>query len=55
MGFNSAFKGLMQNNVTSRTVNWITANDYGTNEASKKGSSYKPETSPYFCVAKAAV
>jgi len=45
----------MQNNVTSRTVNYITANDCGTNEASNKASSYKPETSPYFWVAKVAV
>jgi hypothetical protein len=45
----------MQDNVISRTINYITANDYGINKASNKSSSYKPETSPYFCVAKAAV
>jgi len=45
----------MHINVTSRTVNYITANDYGTNEASNKSSSYRPETPPYFCVTKAAV
>jgi hypothetical protein len=46
---------LMHISVTSKTDNYITENDYGTNEASNRFSSYKPETPPYFCVTKAAV